>query len=91
MVIAWLVMLACGPSDPCTSGSMLDGPGGLELTEEEHPSGWGQGECFACHAAAVTHRTGCTPGVDLAAVREQVDEEGASSCAVCHGDNGVEP
>lgn len=84
---AWLP--ACGPVEPCADGSMLESPDGLGLTEEEHALGWGDAECWHCHAEASIHRLGCTPGVDLQAVQERVRTEGLSSCASCHGDNGV--
>ena len=93
MVIAllWVVLAGCGPEDDCPEGSMLAGEDGLIVVQNEHPEGWGEPACFSCHAAAVVHRTGCTPGVDLSAVREEVDAGGLSSCAACHGNNGVSP
>jgi hypothetical protein len=85
-----LSLLACVEVDPCPEGSMLEGEEGLVVTEDEHPpEGWGQPECFACHAAPVLHRTGCTPDVDLEAVRARVEEEGTDACADCHGEMGV--
>jgi hypothetical protein len=68
---------------------MLDGPGALRVTAEEHPDGWGRADCAGCHAFEALHRTGCTEGIDLAAVRAEVDA--GRSCAICHGENGVEP
>lgn len=70
---------------------MLDGPNGLVLTAEEHVEGWGTDACADCHVFAVLHRTGCTPDVDLAAIREQVETDGEAVCADCHGTNGVTP
>ena len=90
MVILLLLLGGCDP-DPCARGSMLDSPSGLLLTPEEHPTGWGMAECAACHALPALHRSGCTPEVDLAAVRAQVEEDGFVGCGDCHGDNGVAP
>lgn len=72
---------------------MLDGPGGLTVTEVEHPTGWGQPRCFSCHSVEKIHVQNCTglAEVDLAAIRDRVDEEGVRACAECHGDNGVGP
>lgn len=85
-----LLLAACG-DDPCPRGSMLDGLGGLVVTEAEHPTGWGSATCFDCHAAAALHRQGCTPDVDVDAVVAAVDAEGEASCVRCHGGNGVLP
>lgn len=83
-----LASLGCEP--PC-EGSMLDSPGGLVLVAEEHPDGWGQEDCTDCHALEALHRSGCTEGVDMDAVRERVATDALTSCAPCHGDNGVSP
>lgn len=83
-----LLLSAC---DPCPETAMTDGAEGLVITPEEHPDGWGQDECWSCHAWDALHRRGCSPGVDLVLVREQVEEEGLDSCSDCHGDNGVQP
>ena len=84
-----LLLAACGP-DPCPDGSMLDGEAGLVVTAEEHGAGWGQADCFGCHAAVTLHRAGCTPDLDLEAVQAWVETEGEGACATCHGDNGAE-
>lgn len=90
VAIALSVLWGCA-ADPCGDSGMLASDQGLIVTEQEHPTGWGQAECAACHAFAALHRQGCTQEVDLAAVRAIVDAEGTSSCAGCHGDNGVSP
>lgn len=89
-VLGLLGLAACGPVETCPEGSMLDGPAGLELTEGEHELGWGQAECWRCHSESTLHRRGCTEGVDLQALEAQVQAEGLSACATCHGTNGVE-
>ena len=85
-----LAFAGCAPPI-CDQGSMLDSELGLELTEDEHPEGWGHPDCFGCHAEAALHREGCTPGVDYEALWEILELEGDLSCAECHGDNGVAP
>jgi len=84
-------------------GNLLNSPGGLLLLEEEHPTGWQRPDCLACHAVINMHtvnRTGlpnCNtlpdpPAegcIDLAEIQEIIDNEGQSSCMLCHGDNGV--
>ena len=85
-----LATSACGPVEPCPDGSMLDGPAGLELTQEEHELGWGQSDCWLCHSESTLHRLGCTPGVDLADIEARVQAEGTAACADCHGENGVD-
>lgn len=98
-LVPLLALAACGARDACPNGPMTDGPEGLVVTPAEHPDAWGEDNCFACHDLAVLHRTGCTPGIDLAAVRAQVDEAlselgpdaVAPACAECHGAMGVTP
>jgi hypothetical protein len=70
---------------------MLESDGGLEVTEDEHPSGWAQEACSTCHSSTATHRRNCTglDEVDLAAIRDAVEEDGDDSCGDCHGDNGT--
>jgi hypothetical protein len=82
-----MLVLGCAPPI-CDQGSMMDGPEGLVITEDEHPEGWGHPECFACHAQAALHREGCTPGVDYDALQALVELDGEACCADCHGDNG---
>lgn len=88
-MILLLALLACGDAD-CPDGDLLASPGGLALTEEEHPTGWGNADCTSCHAIAAIHRISCSEGVDLAEVRAAVDAEGVASCASCHGENGLD-
>lgn len=88
LTILFLVA-GCGPVEPCEGGDMLDGPAGLELAEEEHAIGWGQADCWQCHVESSLHRVGCTAGVDLDAVQDEVRALGLESCGSCHGDNGV--
>jgi hypothetical protein len=91
-MVKWLPFLAivavsaCEPA-PC-DGSMIDSPGGLVVTPVEHPTGWGEANCEECHVADVTHTRGCTPDVDLDAIRAKIDAEGPDVCVECHGDNG---
>lgn len=99
-VACWclLVHLLVGCGEDATPqgedyGNLLQSPAGLLLVEEEHPSGWGRKDCFFCHLAFKLHlvnRTGI-PDLDLASIRLIVRNQGESSCAACHGDNGVLP
>lgn len=72
-------------------GNILAGVEGLQLTEEDHPDGWGRQDCFGCHPLEVIHqedRSGL--GVLLLEdIREFTVQEGLASCPICHGDNGV--
>jgi hypothetical protein len=107
-IAVWLLatVTACGSSGGPQSedyGNILDSPAGLVLVEQEHPTGWGRPECFACHEIRNIHienRTGlpdCPPTpsgtpiacLDLTQVRALVLSQGEASCAQCHGANGV--
>ncbi len=85
-----LVVLGLGACDdvPCEDQTLSEA--GLIVTQEEHGIGWGEASCDSCHLRAGLHGRGCTPGVDLVALREIVDADGLESCASCHGDNGIE-
>ncbi len=89
---------ACGSSASPQSenyGNILASPDGLVLVQEEHPTGWGRADCFACHNVNDIHqvnRTGLPDAaVDLPGVRAIVQSGGESSCPMCHGSNGVTP
>ncbi len=90
LTLATLLALGLAGCDPCPEVAMMDGTEGLVIVEEEHPDGWGHEECTTCHVYEALHRRGCTEGVDLAMVREQVADEGLDACVVCHGDNGTD-
>lgn len=89
-----LVAAGCGSNGGPTSenyGNLLASPEGLIVTQQEHPTGWGRPECFACHEIRNIHtvnRIGL-PDDDLAAVRAIVRNQGEASCPQCHGGNGV--
>jgi len=65
LTIAALLALACTlaacSSDPCAGrGDMMESPGALEVTEDEHPAGWGSDQCLQCHSLETTHGVGCS-------------------------------
>ncbi|NOY27575.1 MAG: hypothetical protein GXP62_17055 [Oligoflexia bacterium] len=87
-----LISTGCGNADPCAgTRDLSQSPAGLALTQQEHGVGWGQQECFQCHQIWKIHQQDCTSGVsiDVASINDQIDVEDASTCATCHGDNGV--
>jgi hypothetical protein len=92
MIILTLFFASCVSEDNKGQdwGNILAGVSGLQLTEEEHPDGWMRKDCFGCHPLEVIHqedRTGL--GVLLLKdIREFTQQEGLSSCSICHGDNG---
>ena len=93
-----LLLAGCGSSASPQSenyGNVLASPDGLVLVQEEHPTGWGRGDCFACHNVNNIHqvnRTGLPDDqINLPNVRAIVQNEGESSCMMCHGSNGVAP
>jgi hypothetical protein len=72
-------------------GNILDSPGGLVVTEGEHPDGWGRSDCNTCHPRADIHQVDRTDGLlPLEDIQALVEEEGLASCVICHGDNGVD-
>ena len=86
-----LALAACAESeDPCAGlRDLVASPGGLALTEDEHPAGWGHTDCFLCHQAQNIHEADCSTGeIDVSAIDEDADN--TKACAECHGYNGVE-
>lgn len=72
-------------------GNILDSPGGLILTEDEHVGGWGRSDCTTCHNLENIHLENRTDiPMDMDAIREEAIEEGNEGCPTCHGTNGVE-
>jgi hypothetical protein len=93
-----LLIAGCGSDATPQSedyGNLLTSPAGLVLVQEEHPTGWGRPDCFACHEIRNIHtvnRTGLPDAqIDLAGVQAIVRNQGEASCAQCHGENGVMP
>lgn len=89
-------LVACGSASGPQSedyGNLLASPGGLVVLEEEHPTGWTRPDCFGCHNVNNMHqvnRTGLPDDVvDLPTIRQVIANQGESSCAFCHGTNGV--
>jgi hypothetical protein len=94
MVLAGHGCGSSGSSQSENHGNILASPGGLILVQEEHPSGWGRPDCFACHQIENMHqvnRTGLPDSeVDLPGINAIIQNQGESSCHLCHGDNGVQ-
>jgi hypothetical protein len=107
-LIAFLLLLACGNDGGEESenyGDLLSSPGGLLVLEEEHPTGFGRPDCFACHEIRNMHVENRTslpdcddvedratePCIDLAEIQFFIRRDKEASCALCHGDNGVGP
>lgn len=89
--LALFLMAGCGTVDTTGEnyGDLLLSPAGLEITEAEHPDGWGRADCTVCHNFYNIH-LGTVAGIDMAAVRQTVEDDGLSSCVTCHGTNGVQ-
>ena len=90
-----LLLTACDPEPTSCDGlpDVIHGPAGLELVAADHHPGWGQERCLSCHSIERMHLRNCTdiPEVDVAAIRDLVDDQGEDVCSTCHGDNGVQP
>lgn len=92
-VILGMLATACGSMEPQTGenyGNLLATTGGLVLNQSKHETGWGKSNCNLCHNFNNIHlvdRTGTS--IDVAAIRTTVYNDGLSSCATCHGTNGV--
>lgn len=88
------VIAACGSTeDPLTGenyGNLLATPGGLTLDASKHDIGWTNPNCNTCHNFNNIHLTDRTgTNIDMKAIQDETFSEGLSSCAKCHGTNGV--
>lgn len=92
LLLALTLACSCGSANSTGEdyGDLLNSPSGLTLTQEEHQSGWGKSTCNTCHIFNNIHISLSESGYDMAAVRDSVSTDGLSSCATCHGGNGVE-
>jgi hypothetical protein len=85
-----LTLVAAGGCDQRRCEDMTRSEDGLLLSEAEHPTGWAEPECNACHMRGAIHERECTPGIDHEAIRDRVSADPTSEvCTECHGDNGV--
>jgi hypothetical protein len=94
VVVVLVAVLGCGKGndDGEDFGNLIASAQGTQLTRAEHPTGWGQKECFLCHPVDEIHKvdrsgTGTLPLEDI---RRLVARDGLASCRLCHGDNGVD-
>ena len=87
-----IAAVGCGSPDPCDLvRDQLRTDQVFVLTAAEHAVGWGDDQCFACHQTINIHNDDCIDAVsvDLEAIRELSDPTDVTSCASCHGANGV--
>lgn len=94
IVVVAGIIGACGNTqDPLTGenyGNLLATSGGLTLDVSKHELGWGKSQCDSCHNFNNIHLTDRTgTGINMQAVQNIVFTDGLSSCATCHGTNGV--
>lgn len=90
--IGILCLTACQGTDLSEYyGNLIDTPGGLSLTKEEHSYGWGESNCYICHTPNNFHQSQeeRSTQFDMQQVRDRVAVEGLNSCSTCHGSNGV--
>ncbi len=93
-MVLLLAFASCGNLETIQGenyGDITATPAGLLLTQAEHETGWGKATCFDCHNLENIHQNDRSgTGLNLDAIRYMTETEGLSSCASCHGTNGVE-
>lgn len=83
-----LALLTGCNADPCAgTRDLANSPAGLELTEAEHPAGWGHTDCFECHQRWKIHKNDCIDGAEVHG--DEIQADVPTDCAACHGWNGV--
>ena len=69
----------------------LQNSSSLTLTALNHPHGYEKSSCFACHLEQNIHQVDRIGDPSFQFARTLVEQNGLSSCAGCHGKNGVNP
>lgn len=89
-----MAIASCGSYNDISGenyGDITASPSSIILTEAEHATGWGKADCLLCHNTENIHQVNRTSlDLDMAAIREIVEQRGQASCTGCHGANGVE-
>jgi hypothetical protein len=83
-------LTSCGKYDePYEVQQNIVNTGTLTIEEANHPTGWGQKQCFMCHQKDGIHVVDRLDGVnvDLETIRASVDLNGEKACVACHGAN----
>ena len=78
----------CGISQP-NEDYHLKSSADLSLGRSNHPHGYGQSQCFACHVKANIHLVDKLNTGLIETAKQLVNQSGLSSCSTCHGQNGV--
>jgi hypothetical protein len=60
------------------------------ITQNDHPHGWQQKECFNCHVKANMHQVNRLQHPLFDYAKDEVNAKDLESCHSCHGWNGVE-
>ena len=88
MILLLVLLLAACDIGICDGlpGSMAE----IRLSAASHPEGWGEAQCYQCHAIASIHQKNCTgSGQTADDILADFDPGDPTSCQICHGDNGV--
>lgn len=90
MTALWILLSLLGACDIGVCDGLPDTLSEIRLSEKSHPEGWGEANCYACHALSTLHEKNCTgSGMTPEEILSQVDPDDPVSCQSCHGDNGV--
>lgn len=84
-----LGLIGCGEQYRQTEDYGLRTSADLTLTENNHPHGFGQTECFVCHNPGNIHNVNRLGDSSFSLAKDLVNARGLQSCSGCHGRNGV--
>lgn len=82
------VAAGCG-GGPAYEDYKLTSQADLLLTQQNHPHGHRQSECFHCHVRTGIHQVDRLGSPLFGMARTLVDQSGLASCSGCHGRNGL--
>ena len=85
-----LFLSSCG-QDPLHEHYPIYDVADLQLTEANHPHGYGQSDCFFCHIPVNIHSDDTLGTGNIELARQLTQSQGTRSCSTCHGNNGVTP
>lgn len=93
LIVSGLFLAQCGDENLLLGedhGNIVAGSLGAVITQDEHVTGWGEANCFACHNTVSMHQTDRSgTGLNMAAIRQLTVDDGLESCVGCHGTNGL--
>lgn len=86
-----LSVMGCADQSRQTEDYNIKSSSDLTLSEQNHPHGYRQSNCFVCHNPNNIHNVDRLGDSSFSLAKGLVAAHGITSCSGCHGKNGVSP